>query len=137
MGETNGPRNWWRAALLAGVLYVGLGFLTAELAQRAGSPTMARFWRLSAWPLSLVVFLGHLAYERRRRPALPGAWHVAVGAALGGFLLAVVGPVRSHWGQADFFRSALLSLPVWPVITGIPAFLLGFAGLSLLSARRA
>ena len=136
MSPSGDSRPWVGAALLAGLLYVVAGAVTAELARTAGSPGMAKFWRLSAWPLSLAVFLGHTGYERARRAPLPAAFHVALGAALGGLLLAAVGPVRSHWGAPDFTRAALLSLLVWPFLTGIPAFVLGFLAASIGAARR-
>lgn len=43
-----------------------------------------------------------------------------------------VGPVRSHWSADDFWRTAVLSLPLWPVLTGIPAFLAALLGGSIL-----
>jgi hypothetical protein len=86
---------------------------------------MGNLWRFAGWALSFVVFAVHLIYERRRRSKSPAtaAWHVAVAVGVGAFVLAIVGPVRSHWGTDDFGRAALLSLLLWPVVTGVPAFL--------------
>ena len=135
MNPSGESRHWVGPALLAGLLYVVAGAVTAELARTAGTPGMAKFWRLAAWPLSLAVFLGHTGYEWARRAPVRAAYHVALGAALGGWLLAAVGPVRSHWGAPDFTRAALLSLLVWPFLTGIPAFGLAFVAASVRAAR--
>ena len=113
-----------------GLLYAAIGFVTGELSQSAGSPQWQNLWRLSAWPLSLLVFVCHFALERLKlsNPTLRTARNVAIAAGLGGLLLAVVGPVRTHWGEADFGRATVLSVVLWPLLTGIPAFLLGWIG---------
>jgi hypothetical protein len=49
---------------------------------------------------------------------------VATAVALGSFLLAVAGPLRSHWNSPDVGRTAVLSVVVWPLLTGVPAFLI-------------
>jgi hypothetical protein len=102
--------------------------VTGELAQSAASPQWSNLWRLSAWPLSLLVFVCHFGFERLTlsHPTLPAARNVAIAAGLGGLFLALVGPVRTHWGEADFGRATVLSVVLWPLLTGIPAFLLGW-----------
>ena len=118
------PRPWLAPAVAAGIAYPLLGVATAELARAASTAQWRTAWRLAAWLLSLATFVLHLAWERGRlrSAARAAAAHVALGVALGAFLLALAGPVRSHWGAADFPRATLLSLPLWPVITGIPAY---------------
>ena len=82
-------------------------------------------WRRAAWLLSLVTFAGHLAYEQLRFQSTvrSTAAHTAAAVALGAFLLAAAGPVRSHWGEAQFLRISLLSLAAWPILMGVPAYL--------------
>jgi len=111
--------------LLVAVAYPVIGIVTAELSSVASSPRMSTVWRLSAWVLSLIAFVSHVLYEqfRLRSGVRAGATHVAMAVALGAFLLAAAGPVRSHWGAADFWRVSVLSLPLWPILTGVPAFL--------------
>jgi hypothetical protein len=121
-----GRRNQWiRPMLLVAIVYAVVGIVTAALAGAAPSPQMRTVWRLAAWLLSLVAFASHIAYERfRLRSGVRAtATHVAAAVALGAFLLAAAGPVRSHWGAADFWRVSVLSLPLWPILTGAPAFL--------------
>ncbi len=81
-------------------------------------------WRLAGWGLSFAVFAAHIRYERRREGSTIArtARNVAVAAAVGAFILAAVGPVRTHWNADDFRRAALFSLAAWPLVVGIPAF---------------
>ena len=125
-------------ALSIGLLYAALGFVTGELSKSAASPQWQNAWRLSAWPLSFLVFACHFGYERLKlaNPPIRAARHVAIAAGLGGLFLALVGPVRTHWGADDFGRAAVLSLAVWPLLTGIPAFLLAWIGGSVLDRLR-
>src|SRR5437762_3484018 len=66
-----------------------------------------------------------VGYEHYRRSSSPRATalHAAGAVALGAFGLALVANV--HWVLAETHgqRPPLLALPVWPVITAIPAFL--------------
>jgi hypothetical protein len=129
--------QWLRPMLLAAAMYAVVGIVTAYLARSAPSLQMRTTWRLTAWLLSLVTFLGHIAYEqvRLRSPVRITAARSAAAVALGAFALAIAGPVRSHWGAADFWRTAALSLPLWPVLTGVPAFVVALVAGSIL--RRA
>jgi hypothetical protein len=122
-------RRWIRPMLIVAILYAVVGVATAALAKPA-SPEMRSIWRGTAWLLSLAAFAGHVAYEqlRLRTGVRTTALHAAIAVALGAFLLALAGPVRSHWGMADFWRSSVLSLALWPLLTGIPAFLAALAG---------
>ncbi len=114
-----------RSLTLAAFAYAVVGVVTADFAIGAGSPTARSAWRMAAWVLSLVVFAAQLLYERRREGAthVSTARDVAIAAAMGAFILAAVGPVRSHWHAADVWRTAILSLAAWPLLVGIPAYI--------------
>ena len=116
-------RNRWVPSMLFfAAVYAVVGVVTAALAR---SPQVTTFWRLAAWLLSLVAFLSHIAYEhfRLRNNARTLALHVATAVALGGFVLAAAGPVRTYWGRPRFWQVSVLSLVLWPILTGVPAFL--------------
>lgn len=110
-------------ALLAGVAYLVIGRVSA-------APTDYRHgWRFAAWAASAAVFLAQIAYEHLDRRSQPRtiALHAALGAAVGGFLLALVVAVRV-WSTAPSTRSAwLVALVAWPLLTGIPAFVVALA----------
>ena len=111
----------WRlrtATLVAGVAYVTIGVVTAAM----NGP------RLVAWAVSGAVFLSHaiIARPRDRHSIVSAALQVAVGAAIGGLLLALVGPIRSHWAEPNHARLLLLSVIAWPMLAGLPAFAVAF-----------
>jgi len=113
-----------RTVLLASAAYIVVGIATAALAGMASSPSGVKAWRLAAWLLSLAIFGVQIAIERRRRLGrVSVAVSVALAVAIGAFVLAALGPLRSHWGDPSRLKLALLSLVAWPVLTGIPAFL--------------
>lgn len=116
--------QWIRVMLLAAVCYSVAGIVTALLARYAPSTQLRTACRLAAWIVGLAIFLAQIAWERLRlrSAVLPAALHAAIAVALGAVALAAVGPVRSHWGEADFWRVSALSLPLWPIVLGVPAF---------------
>jgi hypothetical protein len=115
--------------LLAGAAYVLIGIGTAMLAGMASSSAALKGWRLAAWLLSLVVFCVHFAVERNRdAPRVSVAEHVALAVAIGAFGVAVLGPLRMHWGEAARLKLVMLSLVAWPILTGVPAFVVALLG---------
>jgi len=108
-------------AALLGACYALVGITFAWPA------THAQAWRLAAWAVSALGFAAHLAYERFRlhNSSVTSALHVAVGAALGAFGLAVGANIHSLSIQttAQHQRLLLLALGIWPVLTVVPAFL--------------
>src|SRR6266480_6755348 len=110
--------------ILVAVAYpvIGVGF---GLLASSADTHYVRLWRLAAWGASAVVAAGQVEYEHYRLGSSPRATalHAAGAVALGAFGLALVANV--HWVLAETRgqRPPLLALPVWPVITAIPAFL--------------
>ena len=125
--------SWGRFAwaLLAGTLYliIGVGFA------RLSVPSVF-FWRLAAWMVSAVVYAAHIGYERVRSRSSPHstALHVAFGAAIGAFGLAAAANVHSWLTGTGNLRLLRIALLVWPLITGVPAYMVAFA-LSAVLAR--
>ena len=131
-------RRWLAALALAGVLYAITGVTFSALSRDAGSDTARSLSRLGAWAISAIVYAAHIAWEqlsRRRRPVVT-AWHAALGVALGAFLLAVAATVHSLQTPGAHVRSILIALPVWPVLTGLPAFLVAWAAAAALTLVR-
>jgi len=119
--------------LLAGAAYVLVGTGTATLAGLASSAAAVKGWRLAAWLLSLAVFALHFALERHRRARrLRVAARVALAVAVGALGVAALGPIRTHWGEPSRPKLVVLSLVAWPILTGVPAFVVALlAGLLL------
>jgi hypothetical protein len=126
--------RWLRSVLLIALVYAVVGIVTAYLSKSAHTAQLGTMWRMAAWLLSFITFAGHVAHERVRvgNTTVKSALLAAVAVALGAFALAVMGPARSHWGATDFWRAAVLSVPLWPILTGVPAFLGGLVAGSIL-----
>jgi hypothetical protein len=133
--------RWLRAMILVGAIYLvaSLGF--GALAGAAGSHQMRVAWRLAAWATSAVAFGAHIWYEHftlrssTRRTAL----HVAMSAALGAFGLALAANVHARAANTGSPRALAIALVAWPVLVGLPAFLVALtaaAGLTVVRRRR-
>src|SRR5947207_3140792 len=124
--------------VLVAVAYVAIGIGFAAL---GADPSHVRVWRLAAWLASAAVAAAHIAYEHYRVGTSPRpiALHAAGAVALGAFGLALAANV--HWLFADTHgqHPPLLALPVWPVITAVPAFLAALVVAAVLArfSRRA
>ena len=111
------------SALLAGLAYIAIGRFFPN-------PAVDPFWwRLGAWILSAMVLVTHLMYEHRRHPfASHAARNVALGAAIGGFGLALWAAARSG-ALSHRWTAALIA---WPLLLAIPSFIVAYAGATLL-----
>src|SRR4051794_961985 len=113
-------RQRW-AVVLVGIIYAGIGVVFAWPASHV------RFWRASAWVLSAVVYATHIGYERFTINSVPrrAALHVSGAVAIGALGLAVSALIHSLSVIANpgHTRLLLIALVAWPVLTGIPAFI--------------
>src|SRR5882762_7218703 len=100
---------WVRAALLVGLAYFLIGRVFAAPA------TNQHLWRLSAWLLSGAVYAAQIWYEhyRLRSPSRSTALHAALAVAIGAFLLALAGMIRSLSTGSSVRPTWLLALVIW------------------------
>ena len=121
--------------LLGGVYFI-VGVVFGELARWAGSEQGQLGWRLTAWVVSAFVFAAHIAHEhfRLRTRATVLALHAALAAALGAFLLAAAATLHAVrlTSHAPLWLY-LLALVLWPLMTGVPAFVAAFVGAKVLA----
>lgn len=106
--------------IVVGLFYAAVGILFAQFA-----PVL--LWRRLAWVVSAMAFGGHIAYEHYLRGSssrrLAGC--VSSAAAIGAFGLAAAANVHA-WSVPAANHSALgMALVVWPMVVGIPAFVVG------------
>ena len=78
--------------------------------------------------VSAVVYAAHIGYEHFRMayPPRSTALHVALGAAVGAFGLAAAAIVHSLLTGTGNLRLLRLALLIWPLITGVPAYVVAF-----------
>jgi hypothetical protein len=121
--------------LLGGVYFI-VGVVFGELAKWAGSEQGQFRWRLAAWGVSGAVYAAHIAHEhfRLRSRATILALHVALATALGAFLLAAAATLHALRvvSHAPYWLY-LLALVLWPLMTGLPAFVVAFVAAKVLA----
>jgi vacuolar-type H+-ATPase subunit I/STV1 len=137
--ETSGRLRWLWAVLLMGAVYLVVGLVFATLAGWSGSNQMQVVWRLSAWVISAVAFAAHIGYEhvRLRSPPRTTAFHASLSVALGAFGLAVAANLHARAAANPQHTHSLASaLVLWPVVLGLPAFIVALAAAAGLALRR-
>ena len=124
----------WRAVGAIGAVYAVVGITFAI------SATHVQAWRLAAWIVSGIAYGGHIAYERfwLKSTVPTAALHAALAAALGAFALAVGANIHSLVVGSTTQHRLLLraSLGIWPVVTGVPAFVVGLIASALMPVKR-
>ena len=135
MDATN-RKPWLRVVVLVGAVYLLVGIVFALPANHV------RAWRLAEWVVSGAAYAIHVGYEclRLHNSSQSAARHVASAVALGALGLAVAANVHSIEvaTSSEHQRLLFVALGVWPLITGVPAFLvgLGVCGLLVRFSRR-
>ena len=127
-----------RAACLVGLVYFIVGTAFASLAGAAGPGAMRTAVRMSAWAISAIVFLEHVRRERFRvgDSSRKAALAAALAVALAGFGLAVVANVRAMTASPPHPSIGLkLSLGIWPIMLGIPAFVFAWMFAAVIRPR--
>jgi hypothetical protein len=86
-------------------------------------------WRFAAWAIGAGVFAAQVRYEllRLRHSTLRAALRASSAVAIGAFGLACAAIVRGQWGDSGHQRSMVLAAVLWPLVTGLPAFLVALA----------
>jgi hypothetical protein len=115
-------RLWLRAVLLTGAIYCAIGIGFGAFAASSSSQRTA--WNVASFVVSLVVFAVHIGYEYfgiGNRPLIV-AWHASLAVALGSFLLAVSANINSLRVANAKHGLLAIALVVWPLMVGIPAF---------------
>jgi hypothetical protein len=120
--NASGKDRWLWAVILFGVVYliVGVAFPNPSAANR-----LQFIWRLGAWLICAVAFAVHIGLEhfRFRNPPPRTALHAALSVALGAFGLAAAANIHALRAGTGNQRLLALALVIWPIITGVPAFM--------------
>ena len=118
--------RWFHAVILVGLLYLLVGTVFPN--PPASDPTQF-IWRLAAWIISAVAFGVHVWYEhfRLRNSPRRTALHASMAVALGAFGLAVAANIHSLQAGTGNRQLLALALVIWPIMTGVPAFVVALA----------
>src|SRR5690349_12703685 len=115
-------RPWWLRTMIFGLAYFGIGMVFSALSGSAFSDRTRVTLRLTAWAVSALLYLTHIAYEhfRLRNRPFSIALHAAIGVAAGAFGLAVSAAIHSL-ATAHYRPAYLIALVAWPAIIALPA----------------
>jgi hypothetical protein len=133
-------QRWLRTVILLGAVYFIVNIAFAAFASWSASNSMRVTWNRLGFLISAVAFAVHIGYEHFRLHNSPSitASHASAAVAVGAFALAVAANVHSVTvaAHAPYWR-LLLALVAWPIITGLPAFLVALvAGAALAHLSR-
>ena len=123
---------WFGGAILIGVLYSVIGIVFTL------PSSQVQTWRLAAWATSAAVYAATIGYEHFRFGNSPRATalHTALSVAVGAFGLAVAANVHEVWTGPGYRRSLALALVAWPMLTGLPAFIVALIAAYALTLTR-
>jgi hypothetical protein len=127
-----------RVAFLGG-LYAIAGLVFGALAGQAASHDAVITWRSVAWFVSALVFGAHIVYEQVRLRTSPKitALHVSLAAALGAFGLAIAANVHAQTlPPQQHSLTLVLALAIWPVMIGLPAFVVALVSAMVVARVR-
>lgn len=109
------------------VLAFGMVYLIVGVAfpNPPASNKMQFIWRLAAWLICVVAFAIHISLEhiRLRNSPRRTALHVSLAVALGALGLAIAANIHALRTGTGNQRLLVLALVIWPMITGVPAFI--------------
>lgn len=128
-----------RAVLLCGLVYLVAGLVLGAIAGRAGSIQERNVWRWVAWVISAIAFGLHIVYEQVRvgSSARLTALRVSLAVGIGAFGLAAAANVHAQSVSPTRHSVLLLmSLVLWPVLTGLPAFVVALIAAMVLARVR-
>ena len=131
-------KPWLRIALFTGLVYFVIAIGFGAFARWAETASMRVNWNRLAFLASGIIFLVHIGYEHFRLRSSPRvtATHVALAVAFGAFALAVSANIHELWSAAGYRPRLLVALPVWPILTGVPAFIVALIAAAVLNFKR-
>jgi hypothetical protein len=103
----------------------------------ASDPTQF-IWRVAAWLICAVAFALHIGLEifRLRNSPFRTALHAATSVALGAFALAGAANIHALMAGTGNQRLLALALVIWPIVIGLPAFVVAWAAAVVLARVR-
>jgi len=130
-------QRWLRAVVLLGAVYFVIAIVFGEFANRAASNSMRETWNRLAFLASGIAFAAHIGYEHFRlgNSTRMTASHASMAVAVGAFALALKANIHDLGSASGYRPRMLIALAIWPLLTGVPAFIVALvaaAGLALI-----
>jgi hypothetical protein len=124
-----------RIVILFGLVYLLVGVFFPN---PSASNKLQFMWRLGAWLACALAFAIHIALENFRFRDSPQrtALHVSVSVSLGAFALAAAANIHALRTGTGNQRLLALALVIWPIIAGVPAFIVAFVVSAVLTRLR-
>lgn len=128
-------RRTLRMVLLFGAAYLVIGLAFAAFSDQSATTAMRLLWRRLAWLVSGLGFAAHIAWGHFRRANVPRttALHASMAAALAAFGLAVAANLHEVTASAPYRPSLAIALVAWPLLTGVPAFVVAMIAAAVLN----
>lgn len=117
--------------MLFGMVYLAVG---VAFPNPPASDKTQFIWRLGAWLTAALAFAIHIGLEHfgfRNSPSRT-ALHVSAAVSLGAFALAVAANIHAFRTGAGNQRLLVLALVIWPIIAGVPAFMVALFAAAVL-----
>ncbi|MEO8436494.1 MAG: hypothetical protein ABI596_16470 [Pyrinomonadaceae bacterium] len=136
--DASDRKGWLPAVVLLGVVYFVIATAFGAFARSAALGTTRGTWNRLAFVACGIAFAVHIAYEHFRLQSSPRttAWHTSLAAALGGFVLALAANINELGSSSGYRPRLLIAFIAWPLLTGVPAFLIALVTAAGLSFRR-
>jgi hypothetical protein len=114
-------------------LLVGVAFPNPPASNK-----MQFMWRLAAWVIAAGAFATHIGLEHVRFGNAPRstARHAAVAVALGACALAAAANIHARTTGSGNRGLLALALVIWPIMTGVPAFVAAWVAAAALARVR-
>jgi cellobiose-specific phosphotransferase system component IIC len=136
---TSDSKRWFLTVLLFGMIYFVVGAASSRFAAWAAANATRVSWNRLAFLTSGLAFAFHIGYEhfRLRKSPLVSASHVSLAVAVGALALALRANVHELSSASGYRPRMLIALIAWPLLTGVPAFIVALVVASGLNLRRA
>jgi hypothetical protein len=131
----SGRFRWLWAVILFGMVYLAVG---VAFPNPPGSNPAQFVWRLAAWLICALAFAIHIGLEhfRLRNSPYRKALHATAAVALGAFGIAVAANIHALMAGTGNQRLLPLALVIWPIVAGLPAFVVAWAAAAVLAPVR-
>jgi hypothetical protein len=127
--------HWQRAVILFGIVYLVVGVFFPN---PSASNELQFVWRLGAWLICALAFAIHIGLEHFRFRDSPyrTALHVSASVSIGAFALAVAANINALRTGTGNQRLLVLALVIWPIMAGVPAFIIALVIAAVLERLR-